>query len=191
MTDTQLARFLAKIEVLPSGCWSWTAYRLRDGYGMVCIGGGVQLAHRAAYYHWIGEIPAGTEIDHLCRTRHCVNPTHLEAVAHVVNIRRGDLRKSEAFRRHLSAVKTGISRGPMSAETKAKIAAAHMGRQRGPMSEDQRAKIAAAQRTSERAKLGRAKVHAGNVGRKRSADTCAKIAAKRLAYWQKRRAGAA
>jgi hypothetical protein len=37
-----------------------------------------------------GPIHDGTEIDHLCRNRRCVNPDHLEAVSHLVNVRRGE-----------------------------------------------------------------------------------------------------
>ena len=46
-------------------------------------------AHRATYTELVGDIPKGLEIDHLCRVRGCVNPYHLEAVTHVVNIGRG------------------------------------------------------------------------------------------------------
>jgi hypothetical protein len=46
------------------------------------------LAHRWAYEHFIGPIPAGLEIDHLCRVRHCVNPAHLEPVTKSENRRR-------------------------------------------------------------------------------------------------------
>jgi hypothetical protein len=34
-------------------------------------------AHRVSYEHYVGPIPKGLEIDHLCRVRHCVNPAHL------------------------------------------------------------------------------------------------------------------
>jgi hypothetical protein len=37
----------------------------------------------------VGPIPADLEIDHLCRTRHCANPRHMEAVTHLENMRRG------------------------------------------------------------------------------------------------------
>jgi len=32
-------------------------------------------------------------LDHLCKTRQCVNPDHLEAVTHKENIRRGETGK--------------------------------------------------------------------------------------------------
>ena len=48
------------------------------------------LAHRFAYETFVGPIPEGLTIDHLCRIRHCVNPEHLEAVTDRVNILRGE-----------------------------------------------------------------------------------------------------
>jgi hypothetical protein len=36
-----------------------------------------------------GKVPAGLELDHLCRNRDCVNHAHLEAVTHATNVRRG------------------------------------------------------------------------------------------------------
>lgn len=76
-------RFLSK--VIQSECWEWTAYRDRDGYGKFFThkrnGYAVkEYAHRWAYARWVGDIPEGMEIDHLCRNRGCVNPGHLEAV---------------------------------------------------------------------------------------------------------------
>lgn len=46
-------------------------------------------AHRFMYRLLRGEIPAGLQLDHLCRVRHCVNPWHLEAVTARVNVLRG------------------------------------------------------------------------------------------------------
>lgn len=47
-------------------------------------------AHVVAYELWFGPVPAGLELDHLCRNVACCNPAHLEAVTRSVNIRRGE-----------------------------------------------------------------------------------------------------
>ncbi len=62
-------------------CWLWTTYIDKGGYGHY----GPRLAHRVAF----GTIPDGCVIDHLCRVRACVRPSHLEAVTQLTNIRRG------------------------------------------------------------------------------------------------------
>lgn len=48
-----------------------------------------KLAHRVAYEIANGAIPDGLVLDHLCRNRRCVNPSHLEPVSSLENLRRG------------------------------------------------------------------------------------------------------
>jgi hypothetical protein len=45
-------------------------------------------AHRWIYEQLIGPIPAGYEVDHVCKVGMCVNPDHLEAVEPAENQRR-------------------------------------------------------------------------------------------------------
>jgi hypothetical protein len=85
-----LERFEEKHEPDPTtGCWVWTAYRTSDGYGAIGINRSKQLAHRVAYELFVGPIPEGLCLDHLCRNRACVNPQHLQPVTWGVNILRG------------------------------------------------------------------------------------------------------
>ena len=60
------------------------------GYGQLRVNGRTMLAHRVTYEEFVGPIPPGLVIDHLCRTPACVNPEHLEAVPQRINILRGD-----------------------------------------------------------------------------------------------------
>lgn len=46
-------------------------------------------AYRAYYMLFIGPIDEGKQLDHLCRNRKCVNPSHLEPVTLKENVRRG------------------------------------------------------------------------------------------------------
>jgi hypothetical protein len=73
-----------------TGCWLWQGDRSPKGYGSIKTPSGQRLGvHRYFYELYRGPIPDGLEIDHLCRRRNCVNPEHMEAVTHLVNIRRG------------------------------------------------------------------------------------------------------
>lgn len=85
-------RFLSHVEKT-GGHWYWTAYINPNGYGYISLGGrggGSVTAHRAAYMLFVGPIPDGAVIDHLCREKKCVFPAHLEAVTQQENMRRGN-----------------------------------------------------------------------------------------------------
>lgn len=85
-----LIRFWEKVSVTPNGCWEWSAStNAENGYGMFWNGERTQVAHRFLYETIIGSVPVGFELDHLCRNKRCVNPTHLDIVTRSQNTARG------------------------------------------------------------------------------------------------------
>lgn len=73
-----------------SGCWFWTGSTATNGgYGRVRIDGTKHVAHRVPFAVEHGAVQVGFTLDHKCRQRTCVNPAHLEAVTHRVNVLRG------------------------------------------------------------------------------------------------------
>jgi hypothetical protein len=71
-------------------CWIWKGGITGSGYGAMSIGpSSVRSAHVVAYEMYVGTIPVGLVLDHLCRVRICCNPEHLEAVTQAENARRG------------------------------------------------------------------------------------------------------
>lgn len=91
MGDPRLPpRFWAKVELGPEpenrsdldSCWIWTGANRGNGYGAFKLrtddGARVVSAHRHAYLTLVGA--TALALDHLCRTRNCVNVAHLEPV---------------------------------------------------------------------------------------------------------------
>lgn len=88
MDDASLARFMAKVD-LRGECWLWSGATAK-GYARFYHSGKPRQGHRVSYEHFVGPIPEGLDIDHLCRVRSCVNPAHLEPVTRRENLRRGE-----------------------------------------------------------------------------------------------------
>lgn len=70
-------RFLA-MTAQSDGHWLWSGSTDEKGYGRFSESAGAHpYAHRWSYAHFVGEIPDGAQIDHICRVRNCVRPEHL------------------------------------------------------------------------------------------------------------------
>jgi HNH endonuclease len=106
-TQAEWVRFVGKLGRRRGGCWIWAGSRIPAGYGKFYFGRGQMYAHRVTYMLFVGDIPAGLHIDHLCRNPPCCNPAHLEPVTCAENVRRSPIhpaainaQKTECIRGH-------------------------------------------------------------------------------------------
>jgi hypothetical protein len=92
MLDLLPHNLRSRIEICKeTGCWIWTGkWDSGNGYGKVRHQGQIWMAHRLIFTLLNGEIPQGLVLDHICRTRRCCNPDHLEPVTVRENTHRGD-----------------------------------------------------------------------------------------------------
>ena len=89
MNKLVLNRFWDKVEITNS-CWNWSGGKNKAGYGRISINHVMVLAHRFIYEIMESKIPRGIVIDHLCRNRSCVNPSHMDITTIGQNCMRGD-----------------------------------------------------------------------------------------------------
>lgn len=100
-----LDRFIQKIRVNPDStyegtpCWEWTGFLNHEGYSKWNEMGQYH-GHRVSHVLFIGPIPEGYQVDHLCRNRKCVSPFHLEAVTRRENMARMKQHKTHCVRGH-------------------------------------------------------------------------------------------
>ena len=74
---------------ITTDCWLYDHPHPTDGYGRVRWPRS-RRAHLAAYELFVGPVPPGLELDHLCRRRDCFRPGHLQPVTRSVNVTRQD-----------------------------------------------------------------------------------------------------
>jgi hypothetical protein len=91
-------RLLSQVDRSADGCWNWLG-QVTNNYGRTGISRSKVWAHRASYEEFVGRIPPGFQIDHLCKNTVCINPDHLEAVTPRVNTLRSDSLSAIAARR--------------------------------------------------------------------------------------------
>lgn len=102
-----IIRFWFYVDNISSACWIWKGGKGAGGYGMFRVKNKKVMAHRFSYELILGKpINKGLTLDHLCKNRLCVNPTHLEQVTLKDNILRGNspqainARKNHCIRGH-------------------------------------------------------------------------------------------
>lgn len=87
MKATPVERFWSNV-IKTETCWNYRVVS-HYGYGRIGIDYRKYQAHRFSWEINVGPIPEGLDLDHLCRNRACVNPSHLEPVTRQVNLLRG------------------------------------------------------------------------------------------------------
>lgn len=83
-------RFWAKVDRIttPDGCWTWTAYRDKDGYGTIGVERGhppENKAHRVAWFLATGTWPT-QQVLHSCDNPPCVRFEHLFEGTNIDNV---------------------------------------------------------------------------------------------------------
>jgi hypothetical protein len=85
-----------------SPCWIWEGATDKDGYPHMNVYEGpsgsrrkrLVRVQRVVHSEYVGPIPEGYEVDHLCHVVQCLNPAHLEAVTPAENLRRRRRRRA-------------------------------------------------------------------------------------------------
>lgn len=107
MRQTIEQRFWSYVSPEPmSGCWLWTGWTVRKGYGALAIGGRSARANRLSWEIHRGAIPEGLFVCHKCDVSACVNPDHLYLGSGLDNARDMTTRG-----RHASQKKTHCPQG--------------------------------------------------------------------------------
>lgn len=89
-------RFWAKVVMGPNECWVWSGALSGRYHRPHFVDQGKHLlAYRWSYEHLVEPIPDGMELDHTCVNPRCVNPSHLDVVTSVENMRRAVVRRAQ------------------------------------------------------------------------------------------------
>lgn len=90
------ARVVVEDRGYATPCWIWTGAITSAGYGHVRRGHTTVLTHVLGYEEAHGPVPPGKEVDHKCEVTACRRGSHLQALTHAENVRRGRAAKITA-----------------------------------------------------------------------------------------------
>jgi hypothetical protein len=89
-SESDKERFWSKVKKSDDGCWTWTAAKDKDGYGLFWLNQAMVRAHRLSL---LTKIDPNGETDynslfacHKCDNPSCVNPDHIYFGSHTDNI---------------------------------------------------------------------------------------------------------
>lgn len=84
---TIMERLLRNINKLPNGCWLWTGYTWRDGYGFIRVRNKFRRVYRVMWEEFYGvELSSEVVVRHKCHNKLCINPNHLELGSQIDNV---------------------------------------------------------------------------------------------------------
>jgi hypothetical protein len=73
-------RFWSHVDKRDDGCWVWTGATRSGGYGVFHDGERSRAAYRFSWELAYGPLAEGLAVSHVCGTRRCVRPEHLQLV---------------------------------------------------------------------------------------------------------------
>lgn len=94
ITKEVIARILKRVTIDSEGCWLVSGWNDGKGYAKISVKGKSKFTHRVMF-EWFNrrKIRKGLQIDHICCSRGCCNPLHLQAVTNKTNSKLRDKRK--------------------------------------------------------------------------------------------------
>ena len=83
MRPNTIEKIVARLVPNENGCLIWPGAKSYSGHGHVHFQGKMWIVHRLLYVHFVGPIPEGHHLHHLCETPACANHEHLSPLTYI------------------------------------------------------------------------------------------------------------